>query len=51
MTRVTLRDDAPYIEAAWLYYHDGLNQNEIAERMRISRASVVNYLNEARARG
>lgn len=49
--RVTLRDDAPYIEAAWLYYHDALNQNEIAERMRISRASVVNYLNEARARG
>ena len=49
--RVPARDDAPYIEAAWLYYHDGLNQNDIAERMRISRASVVNYLNEARNRG
>ncbi|WP_424970514.1 sugar-binding transcriptional regulator [Dinoroseobacter sp. S76] len=49
--RLTPRDDAPFIEAAWLYYHDGLNQTEIAERMRISRASVVNYLNEARARG
>ncbi len=49
--RMPARDDAPYIEAAWLYYHDGLNQNDIAERMRISRASVVNYLNEARTRG
>lgn len=49
--RVAPRDDAPFIEAAWLYYHDGLNQNDIAERMRISRASVVNYLNEARNRG
>lgn len=49
--RLPARDDAPYIEAAWLYYHDGLNQNDIAERMRISRASVVNYLNEARNRG
>lgn len=45
------RDDAPLVEAAWLYYHDGLNQNEIAERMRVSRASVVNYLGEARTRG
>ncbi len=50
-SRMPARDDAPYIEAAWLYYHDGLNQNEIADRMRISRASVVNYLNEARNRG
>lgn len=49
--RLPPRDDAPFVEAAWLYYHDGRNQNEIAERMRISRASVVNYLNEARARG
>ncbi|SHH36871.1 sugar-binding transcriptional regulator [Marivita hallyeonensis] len=50
-TRLPVRDDTPFIEAAWLYYHDGLNQNDIAARMRISRASVVNYLNEARARG
>lgn len=49
--RLPARDDAPFIEAAWLYYHDGLNQNDIAERMSISRASVVNYLNEARNRG
>jgi deoxyribonucleoside regulator len=38
-------------EAAWLYYHDALNQSEIAERMQLSRASVVNYLSEARDRG
>ncbi|ABG31955.1 sugar-binding transcriptional regulator [Roseobacter denitrificans] len=50
LARFPAREDALYIEAAWLYYHDGLNQNEIAARMRISRASVVNYLNEVRAR-
>lgn len=49
--RLPPRDDAPFVEAAWLYYHDGLNQSDIAARMRISRASVVNYLNEARNRG
>jgi deoxyribonucleoside regulator len=38
-------------EAAWLYYHDELNQSQIAERMQLSRASVVNYLSEARDRG
>ena len=48
---ITPRDDAPIIEAAWLYYHDGLNQSDIANRMQISRASVVNYLSEARKRG
>jgi deoxyribonucleoside regulator len=44
------RDDA-LIEAAWLYYHEGLNQSEVAQRMRVSRASVVNYLQDARAAG
>jgi len=39
------------VEAAWLYYHDGLNQNEIANRLKVSRATVVNYLQEARERG
>ena len=48
---IAYRDDSPFIEAAWLYYHNGLNQNEIAIRMKISRASVVNYLSEARKRG
>ena len=36
------------IEVAWLYYHDGLNQKDIAETLGISRATVVNYLAEAR---
>ncbi|PHQ97952.1 MAG: transcriptional regulator [Marinosulfonomonas sp.] len=39
------------IEAAWLYYHDGLNQSEIADRLQVSRATIVNYLQEARTRG
>ena len=43
--------DAAFIEAAWLYYHNDLNQNDIAKRMQVSRASVVNYLSEARKRG
>lgn len=39
------------IEAAWMYYNDGLNQNEIATRLQVSRATVVSYLQEARERG
>ncbi len=42
--------DEIVVEAAWLYYHDGLNQNEIADRLEVSRATVVNYLQEARER-
>lgn len=37
--------------AAWLYYHDGLNQIDVAELLGVSRATVVNYLQEARDRG
>ncbi len=50
-SRISHRDSAPFIEAAWLYYHDGRNQNEIADQMQVSRASVVNYLSEVRGRG
>jgi len=39
------------IEAAWMYYHEGLNQAEIAKRLEVSRATVVNYLQEAREKG
>ncbi|MFC6487788.1 sugar-binding transcriptional regulator [Nitratireductor sp. GCM10026969] len=39
------------VEAAWLYYHDGLNQTEVAEKLGVSRATVVNYLQEAREKG
>lgn len=38
------------IEIAWNYYHDGLNQNEIADKLGISRSTVVNQLQEVRAR-
>ncbi|WP_121066111.1 sugar-binding transcriptional regulator [Chachezhania antarctica] len=44
------RQDEAIVEAAWCYYHEGLNQNEIAQRLGVSRASVVNYLAEARRR-
>ncbi|MCY0147457.1 sugar-binding transcriptional regulator [Hoeflea sp. G2-23] len=39
------------VETAWLYYHDGLNQSDIAAGLMVSRATVVNYLQEARERG
>jgi len=41
----------PVVWAAWLYYEDSLNQSEVAERLGVSRATVVNYLQEARQRG
>ena len=34
-----------------MYYHDALNQSEIAKALGVSRATVVNYLQEARERG
>lgn len=37
--------------AAWLYYEEQLNQSEIAATLGTSRASIVNYLREARERG
>lgn len=43
--------DNAVIEAAWLYYHQGLNQNDIAKRLDVSRATIVNYLQEARELG
>lgn len=39
------------ITVAWMYYQDGMNQKDIADRLGISRATVVNYLQEARERG
>lgn len=39
------------IQVAWMYYYDGRNQQEIAQTLGISRATVVNYLQEAREKG
>ncbi|SNZ20415.1 sugar-binding transcriptional regulator [Cohaesibacter gelatinilyticus] len=39
------------VEAAWMYYHDAMNQSEIAKKLQVSRATVVNYLQEAREKG
>lgn len=39
----------PIVWAAWLYHHDRLNQNQIAEILGVSRASIVKYLQQARA--
>jgi len=47
--RLSKQDDA-IIEAAWCYYHEGLNQSQIATKLGVSRASVVNYLAESRRR-
>lgn len=46
-----LNQEDAIVEASWLYYNDGLNQNEIARHLGLSRASVVNYLAEGRRRG
>ena len=43
--------DDPYVWASWLYYQEGMTQNDIAQTMGISRATVIAYLNEARERG
>lgn len=47
--RTSKQDDA-IVEAAWCYYHEGLNQSQIAKKLGVSRASVVNYLAESRRR-
>ncbi len=41
----------PVLTAAWLYYEEGLKQDEIAARFGISRASVFNLLQRARDEG
>lgn len=37
--------------AMWLYYAEGRTQHDVAETLGVSRASVANYLAEARRRG
>lgn len=41
----------PLLWACWLYYEEGLNQGEVAEKMGVSRATVNTYLADAKARG
>ncbi|HVY98118.1 MAG TPA: sugar-binding transcriptional regulator [Dongiaceae bacterium] len=40
----------PIVWAAWLYYEERMTQEEIAEQLGVSRATVVNFLQEARDR-
>ncbi len=43
--------DDVVVWAAWLYYADQLTQNEIAKKLNVARATIVNYLRLARERG
>lgn len=43
--------DAFLANVALLYYGEGLTQSDIARRMKVSRATIVNMLREARERG
>ena len=49
VTTPAIYQNDPRLWAAWLYYHDELTQNQIAALLGVSRATVVNYLQEARA--
>lgn len=49
--RVPAGFDDAVVWAAWLYYADQLNQSDVAKALRVSRATVVNLLQEARERG
>ncbi|WP_102960633.1 sugar-binding transcriptional regulator [Mangrovicella endophytica] len=42
---------SPMVRAAWAYFVEDMSQAEIAERLGVSRASVHNYLRQARDEG
>lgn len=44
-------NEDPLLWASWLYYEEGLTQNEIALQIGASRPTVNAYLSEARAKG
>ena len=49
---VALRDQKKFAaRASWYYYKTGMTQGEIAKRLGINRARVINILNEARKDG
>ena len=45
------KDESYLANVALLYYQEGLNQGQIADRLGLSRATIVNYLKEGRDRG
>ena len=45
------KDENYLANVALLYYQEGLNQGQIADRLGLSRATIVNYLKEGRDRG
>lgn len=49
--RTQTEKDAFLANVALLYYGEGLTQSDIAQRMKVSRATIVNMLREARERG
>ena len=51
MTRPKTYDEEQLLIVASLYYIDGLNQNDIANRFRVSRPTVVRMLKEVREQG
>ena len=50
-TRPTSDKEALLANVALLYYGEGLTQSDIAKRMQVSRATIVNMLRESRERG
>lgn len=51
LPRLPTEFDDAVVWAAWLYYADEMTQSEIAKKLGVSRATIVNYLQEARERG
>lgn len=49
--RETVAHYDPLVMASWLYFRDGMSQQEVADRMSVSRASVSNLLAEAKTKG
>ena len=45
------KDENYLANIALLYYQEGLNQGQIADRLGLSRATIINYLKEGRDRG
>ena len=49
---IALQDQKKFAaRASWYYYKTGMTQGEIANRLGINRALVINILNEARKDG